>query len=60
MNGSYDNGKFLSFYKKEKSLSVDLFFSAFYMNNQTYEELAEFVYSLLSVGGTFDQCLVPL
>ena len=50
--GSDDIRKFLSFYKRRNSLCVDLYLPAFYQKKPTYEDLAEFVYSVLSVGGT--------
>ena len=49
--GSDDIRKFLSFYKRRNSLCVDLYLPAFYQKKPTYEDLAEFVYSVLSVGG---------
>ena len=49
--GSEDVRKFLSFYKRRNSLCVDLYLPAFYQKKPSYEDLAEFVYSVLSVGG---------
>ena len=49
--GSEDIRKFLSFYKRRNSLCVDLYLPAFYQKKPTYEDLAEFVYTVLSVGG---------
>ena len=50
--GSEEIKKFLSFYKRKNSLCVDLYLPAFYQKKPSYEDLAEFVYSVLSVGGT--------
>ena len=44
--------KFLSFYKRKNSVCVDLYLPAFYQKKPSYDDLAEFVYSVLSVGGT--------
>ena len=45
--GSEDVRKFLSFYKSRHSLCVDLYFPAFYQKKPSYEDLAEFVYTVL-------------
>ena len=50
--GSDDIRKFLSFYKRRNSLCIDLYLPAFYQKKPTYDDLAEFVYSVLSVGAT--------
>ena len=50
--GNEDIKKFLSFYKRKNSLCVDLYLPAFFQAKPSYENLAEFVYSVLSVGGT--------
>ena len=50
--GNEEIKKFLSFYKRKNSLCVDLYLPAFYQKKPTYDDLAEFVYSVLSVGGS--------
>jgi hypothetical protein len=50
--GSEDVRKFLSFYMRSNSLRVDLYLPVFYQKKPSYDDLAEFVYSVLSVGGT--------
>ena len=50
--GDDDVRKFLSFYKRKNSVCVDLYLPAFYQKKPSYDDLAEFVYSVLSVGGT--------
>ena len=50
--GNEDIKKFLSFYKRKNSLCVDLYLPAFYQRKPSYDDLAEFVYSVLSLGGT--------
>jgi hypothetical protein len=50
--GNEDVRKFLSFYKRRNSVCVDLYLPAFYQKKPSYDDLAEFVYSVLSVGGT--------
>ena len=42
--------KFLNFYKRKNSVCVDLYQPAFYAKKPSWEDLAEFVYSVLSVG----------
>ena len=42
--------KFLNFYKRKNSICVDLYQPAFYAKKPNWEDLAEFVYSVLSVG----------
>ena len=42
--------KFLNFYKRKNSVCIDLYQSAFYTKRPNWEDLAEFVYSVLSVG----------
>ena len=49
--GNEEIKKFLRFYKRKNSLCVDLYLPAFFQKKPSYEELAEFVYSVLSVGG---------
>ena len=49
--GNEEIKKFLSFYKRRNSLCVDLYLPAFYQRKPSYEDLADFVYSVLSVGG---------
>ena len=44
--GNEEIRKFLSFYKRKNSLCVDLYLPAFYQKKPTYEDLAEFVYSV--------------
>ena len=50
--GNEEIRKFLNFYKRRNSLCVDLYLQAFFQRKPTYDDLAEFVYSVLSVGGT--------
>ena len=50
--GSEDIRKFLSFYKRRNSLCIDLYLPAFYQKKLSYDDLADLVYSVLSVGGT--------
>ena len=45
-----DIRKFLNFYKRKNSVCVDLYQPAFYTKKPNWEDLAEFVYSVLSVG----------
>ena len=42
--------KFLNFYKRKNSVCVDLYQPAFYAKKPNWEDMAEFVYSDLSVG----------
>ena len=42
--------KFLNFYKRKNSVCVDLYQPAFYTKKPNWEDLAEFVYSVLSIG----------
>ena len=49
--GSEDIRKFLSFCKRRNSMCVDLYLPAFYRKKPSYEDLAEFAYCGLSVGG---------
>ena len=42
--------KFLNFYKRKNSVCVDLYQPAFFAKKPNWEDLAEFVYSVLSVG----------
>ena len=44
--------KFLNFYKRRNSVCVDLYQPAFYNRKPNWEDLAEFVYSVLAEGGT--------
>ena len=44
--------KFLNFYKRKNSVCVDLYQPAFYNRKPNWEDLADFVYSVLAVGGT--------
>ena len=50
--GNEEIRKFLNFYKRKNSLCVDLYLPAFFQRKPNYDDLAEFVYSVLSVGGT--------
>ena len=50
--GNEEIRKFLNFYKRRNSLCVDLYLPAFFQRKPNYDDLAEFVYSVLSVGGT--------
>ena len=49
--GNEEIRKFLNFYKRRNSLCVDLYLQAFFQRKPSYDDLAEFVYSVLSVGG---------
>ena len=49
--GNEEIRKFLNFYKRKNSLCVDLYLPAFFQRKPSYEDLADFVYSVLSVGG---------
>ena len=44
--GSEDVRKFLSFYKRRNSVCVDLYLPAFYQRKPSYDDLADFVYTL--------------
>ena len=50
MQSREDIRKFLNFYKRKNSVCVDLYQPAFYTKKPNWEDLAEFVYSVLSVG----------
>ena len=50
--GNEEIKKILSFYKRRNSLCVDLYLPAFFHRKPGYEDLADFVYSVLSEGGT--------
>ena len=50
--GNEEIKKFLNFYKRRNSLCVDLYLPAFYQRKPSYEDLADFVYSVMSEGGT--------
>ena len=52
VKGREEIRKFLNFYKRRNSLCVDLYQPGFYDKKPNWEELAEFVYSVLAVGGT--------
>ena len=52
MKGREEIRKFLNFYKRRNSICVDLYQPAFYTKKPNWEDLAEFVYSVLAVGGT--------
>ena len=49
---SEDVRKLLSFYQRRKSVCVNLYLAAFYQKKPSYDD---FVYSVLSVGGTASQ-----
>ena len=49
--GNEEIRKFLNFYKRRNSLCVDLYLQAFFQRKPSYDDLADFVYSVLSVGG---------
>ena len=49
--GNEEIRKFLNFYKRRNSLCVDLYLPAFFQRKPSYDDLADFVYSVLSVGG---------
>ena len=44
--------KFLNFYRRKNSVCVDLYQPAFYSKKPNWEDMAEFVYSVLSIGST--------
>ena len=50
--GNEEIKKFLNFYKRRNSLCIDLYLPAFYQRKPNYDDLADFVYSVLSMGGT--------
>ena len=50
--GNEEIRKFLNFYKRRKSLCIDLYLPAFFQKKPSYDDLAEFMYSVMSVGGT--------
>ena len=52
IEGREEIRKFLNFYKRRNSLCVDLYQPAFYNRKPNWEDLAEFVYSVLAEGGT--------
>ena len=49
--GNEEIRKFLNFYKRRNSLCVDLYLPAFFQRKPSYDDLADFVYSVMSVGG---------
>ena len=49
--GNEEIRKFLNFYKRRNSLCIDLYLPAFFKRKPTYDDLADLVYSVLSVGG---------
>ena len=49
--GNEEIKKFLNFYKRKNSLCVDLYLPAFYQRKPSYDDLADFVFSVMSVGG---------
>ena len=52
LKGREEIRKFLNFYKRRNSVCVDLYQPGFYNRKPNWEDLAEFVYSVLAVGGT--------
>ena len=52
LQGRDEIRKFLNFYKRRNSVCVDLYQSAFYSKKPNWEELADFVFSVVAVGGT--------
>ena len=52
--------KFLNFYKRKNCVCVDLYQPAFYANKPNWEDLAEFVYSVLSIGSKSAPMLIRL
>ena len=52
VEGREEIRKFLNFYKRRNSVCVDLYQPAFYSRKPNWEDLAEFVYSVLAEGGT--------
>ena len=50
--GNEEIRKFLNFYKRKNSLCVILYLPAFFKRKSSYDDIAEFVYSVLSEGGT--------
>ena len=51
VQGREEIRKFLNFYIRKNSVCVDLYQPAFYAKKPNWEDMAEFVYSVLSVGG---------
>ena len=51
VQGREEIRKFLNFYRRKNSVCVDLYQPAFYAKKPNWEDMAEFVYSVLSVGG---------
>ena len=49
--GNEEIRKFLNFYKRRNSLCIDLYLPAFFKRKPSYDDLADLVYSVLSVGG---------
>ena len=52
MQGREEIRKFLNFYQRKNSVCVDLYQPAFYSKKPNWEDLADFVYSVLAVGST--------
>ena len=52
MQGREEIRKFLNFYQRRNSLCVDLYQPAFYTKKPNWEDMADFVYSVLAVGST--------
>ena len=58
VKGREEIRKFLNFYKRRNSVCVDLYQPAFYTKKPNWEDLAEFVYSVLAVGGASSPQLI--
>ena len=50
VQGREEIQNFLNFYKRKNYVCVDLYQPAFYAKKPNWEDMAEFVYSMLSVG----------
>ena len=58
VQGREEIRKFLNFYRRKNSVCVDLFQPAFYAKKPNWEDMAEFVCSVLSVGGNYAPQLI--
>ena len=51
VQGREEIRKFINFYRRNNSVCVELYQPDFYAKELNWEDMAEFVYSVLSVGG---------
>ena len=49
--GNEEVRKFLNFYKRKNSFCVGMYLPLFFQRKPSYADIADFVYSVLSVGG---------